>query len=147
MPFVVLQNGKDGTSSKVRGVCFKPELTVVVWVGEDRSSGEAGLQTCERVGFRVAPSEDLVFLCEICEGVRDARLIQTYSFLPASWTGDTHEETDFLPIGDREEKDVRLLNCRTDNLGTRQVLVAKYLRTRVRRGKSGLLAMNEQGLA
>ena len=32
--------------------------------------------------------------------VKDARPTQTYSFLPASWTGDTHEETDFLPIGD-----------------------------------------------
>ena len=37
--------------------------------------------------------------------VRDARPTQTYSFLPASWAGDTHEETDFLPIGDQEEKE------------------------------------------
>ena len=36
--------------------------------------------------------------------VKDASLIQTYSFLPASWAGDTHEETDVLPIGDREGK-------------------------------------------
>ena len=36
--------------------------------------------------------------------VKDARPTQMYSFLPASWAGDTHEETDFLPIGDREEK-------------------------------------------
>ena len=36
----------------------------------------------------------------MCQLVRDARLTQTYSFLPASWTGNTHEETDFLPIGD-----------------------------------------------
>ena len=35
--------------------------------------------------------------------VRDASLTQTYSFLPASWAGDTHEETDILPIGDQEE--------------------------------------------
>ena len=48
--------------------------------------------------------------------VKDARLTQTYSFLPASWTGDTHEETDFLPIGDREEKNIGLLSHRTDNL-------------------------------
>ena len=52
--------------------------------------------------------------------------MQTYSFLPASWVGDTHEETDFLPISDQEEKGERLLNCRTDSLGTGQVLVAKY---------------------
>ena len=52
-------------------------------------------------------------------GVRDARLTQTYSLLPASWTGNTHEETDFLPLGDREEKDTQLLNRHTDNLGTR----------------------------
>ena len=51
--------------------------------------------------------------------VRDASPTQTYSFLPASWTGDTHEETDFLPIGDREEKDMLLLNCCTDNLEAR----------------------------
>ena len=31
--------------------------------------------------------------------VRNASLTQTYSFLPASWAGDTHEETDALPIG------------------------------------------------
>ena len=33
--------------------------------------------------------------------VRDASSM--YSFLPASWAGDTHEETDFLPIGNQEE--------------------------------------------
>ena len=37
--------------------------------------------------------------------VRDTSLTRTYSFLPASWAGDTHEETDFLPIGNREEKE------------------------------------------
>ena len=37
--------------------------------------------------------------------VKDARLTQMYSFLPASWAGNTHEETDFLPIGNREEKE------------------------------------------
>ena len=36
--------------------------------------------------------------------VKDASLLRTYFFLPASWVGDTHEETDFLPIGDREAK-------------------------------------------
>ena len=64
-------------------------------------------------------------------GVRNARSTQTYSFLPASWTGDTHEETDFLPIGDREDKERQLLDCCADSLETRQVLVAKYLQTRV----------------
>ena len=48
--------------------------------------------------------------------VKDARPTRTYSFLPASWTGDTHEETDFLPIGDREEKSIGLLSRHTDNL-------------------------------
>ena len=33
-------------------------------------------------------------------GVKDASWSQTYSYLPASWAGDTHEETDVLPIGD-----------------------------------------------
>ena len=37
--------------------------------------------------------------------VKDASLSRTYSFLPASWAGDTHEETDFLPIGDQEAKE------------------------------------------
>ena len=32
--------------------------------------------------------------------VKNARPTQMYSFLPTSWAGDTHEETDFLPIGD-----------------------------------------------
>ena len=36
--------------------------------------------------------------------VKDARPTLTYSFLPASWVGNTHEETDFLPISDREER-------------------------------------------
>ena len=35
--------------------------------------------------------------------VRDASPTQTYSFPPASWVGDTHEETDVLPISDQEE--------------------------------------------
>ena len=32
--------------------------------------------------------------------VKDASSTRTYSFLPASWAGDTHKETDVLPIGD-----------------------------------------------
>ena len=36
--------------------------------------------------------------------VRDASLTRTYFLLPASWVGDAHEETDFLPIGDQEER-------------------------------------------
>ena len=59
--------------------------------------------------------------------VKDARLTQTYSFLPASWAGDTHQETNFLPIGDREVKERQLLVRRIDSLETVQVLVAKYL--------------------
>ena len=59
--------------------------------------------------------------------VKDASPTQTYSFLPASWAGNTHEETDVLPIGDQEEKGERLLNHRTDSLGTVQVLVGKVL--------------------
>ena len=58
--------------------------------------------------------------------VKDASLTQMYSFLPASWAGDTHEKTDFLPIGDREEKE-RCLNRRTDSLEVMQVLMVKYL--------------------
>ena len=37
--------------------------------------------------------------------VKDASLSRTYSFLPASGAGNTHEETDFLPIGDQEVKE------------------------------------------
>ena len=40
---------------------------------------------------------------EQMQAVRNASLTQTFSFLPASWVGDTHEETDVLPISDREE--------------------------------------------
>ena len=63
--------------------------------------------------------------------VKDARLTQMYSFLPASWVGDTHRETNFLPIGDREAKEGRLLVRRTDSLEMIQVLVVKYLSTKV----------------
>ena len=63
--------------------------------------------------------------------VKDASLTWTYSFLPASWVGDTHEETDFLPIGNREEEEERCLNRRTDSLEMIQVLVVKYLSTKV----------------
>ena len=48
--------------------------------------------------------------------VKDASLTLTYSFLPASWVGDTHEETNFLPISNREEKEEQCLNRRTDSL-------------------------------
>ena len=65
--------------------------------------------------------------------VKDASLMRTCSFLPASWAGDTHEETDFLPIGDREEKEDQCLNCCTDSLETMRVLAAKYLRMKVSR--------------
>ena len=65
--------------------------------------------------------------------VKDASLTWTYSFLPASWAGDTHEETDFLPIGDREEKEEQCLNRCTDSLEAMQVLLAKYLQTKVSR--------------
>ena len=83
--------------------------------------------------------------------VKDARPTQTYSFLPASWAGDTHEETDFLPTGDQEEKEKWLLNRRTDSLEMVQVLVAKYLQTRVfPRGKErqgDWIASNKRELA
>ena len=63
--------------------------------------------------------------------VKDARPTQTYSFLPAFWVGNTHEETDVLPIGNREEKEEQCLNRRTDSLEAMRVLMTKYLRTRV----------------
>ena len=50
-----------------------------------------------------------------------------YSFLPASWVGDTHKETDVLPMGDRGEKDGQRLNRHTDSLEAVQVLMAEYL--------------------
>ena len=36
--------------------------------------------------------------------VKDARSSLMYSFLPAFWMGNAHEETDFLPIGNQEDK-------------------------------------------
>ena len=72
-----------------------------------------------------------------------------YSFLPASWAGDTHEETDFLPIGDREEKE-RCLNRRSDSLEAKQVLMAKYLadgRQGSQGKETGLLATSSRELA
>ena len=38
--------------------------------------------------------------------VKDASPTQMYSFLPASWVGDTHEETNVSPIGDQEEMEL-----------------------------------------
>ena len=61
------------------------------------------------------------------KNVRDASPTQTYSYLPASWAGDTHKETNILPIGNREEKGKRFLNHHTDSLETMQVLGAKHL--------------------
>ena len=75
--------------------------------------------------------------------VRDASLSRTYSFLPTSWVGDTHEETNFLPISDREEKEGRCLNRRTDSLESMRVLMAKYLRG-FRGKETGLLAMDNE---
>ena len=71
--------------------------------------------------------------CLFVLSVKDASLTRMYSFLPASWVGDTHEETDFLPIGDREEEEGRCLNRHTDSLEAMQVLLAKYLQTKVSR--------------
>ena len=68
MPLVVFLDGEDCAGCEVRGICFEPELTIVVWVSEDGSSGETSLQTCEHVGLCVAPSEGFVFLRKICEG-------------------------------------------------------------------------------
>ena len=63
----------------------------------------------------------------IVQSVKDASLTRVYSFLPASWAGDTHEETNILPIGNQEEKGKRFLNHRTDSLEMMQVLGAKHL--------------------
>ena len=59
--------------------------------------------------------------------VKDASSDTMYSFLPASWVGDTHEETDVLPIGNREERWKCPLNRRTDSPGVRQVPYGKVL--------------------
>ena len=75
--------------------------------------------------------------------VKDARPTQMYSFLPASWAGNTHKETDVLPIGDQEEKGKGLLNHRTDSLGMMQVLRAKYLADRMARGKRMRLLVSQ----
>ena len=75
--------------------------------------------------------------------VKDASFNTMYSFLPASWAGDTHEETDVLPISDREEKGKYLLNCHTDSLEAGQVLYGKVLFGRQR---SSLEAKQDQGM-
>ena len=80
--------------------------------------------------------------------VKDARLTQMYSFLPASWVGDTHEETDFLPIGDQEER--RGTTSKPsywqsrDNVSTcGKVLAGEGLSLRWGETGIGLLAINE----
>ena len=52
--------------------------------------------------------ESLGVQWEATKVVKDASLSRWYLFLPASWAGDTHEETDVLPIGDREVKRERV---------------------------------------
>ena len=78
------------------------------------------------------------------KGVKDASLTQMYSFLPASWAGDTHEETDFLPISYREEKEERSLNRRTGSLEAVRVLMAKYWQTEVWGKGTRLLARDNE---
>ena len=73
-------------------------------LGEDRIVMVQG--QCEDSLIEDGVSQDIDQEDFSLGNVRDARPTQMYSFLPASWTGDTHEETDFLPIGDREEKDM-----------------------------------------
>ena len=82
--------------------------------------------------------------------VKVASLVRTLSFLPASWASDTHEETDVLPIGDREEMDRQLLNRRTDSLRNDastcdEVLcqVTTFLRNKGRRADR--IASDDQG--
>ena len=77
--------------------------------------------------------------------VKDASLTQTYSFLPASWVGDTHEETDFLPIGDREAKEC--LNRRSvDDTSTYGKVLSKR-QSRSRSKETRLLATSNGELA
>ena len=79
--------------------------------------------------------------------VKDASSDMTHSFLPASWAGNTHEETNVLPIGNREEEEKCFLNRHTDSLETRQVLYDKVLLSRQRpsleakKGQMRLLAI------
>ena len=79
------------------------ELALAAWVLRLSAilDAVAFLSTVEAL---VAPWWGRLALAFLLLIVKDASLTQTYSFLPASWAGDTHEETDFLPIGDREVK-------------------------------------------
>ena len=87
-----------------------------------------GVRMCSQsASSDVSRLEWMVAIMGMAGCVKDARSTQMYSSLPASWTGDAHEETDFLPISDREGKDTWLLDCRTDELGTRRILYDKVL--------------------
>ena len=92
------------------------DLGVFKFVNEVRNQGE-GVCISDSMAVEVsvilARSEaSILFLNEEERGslgglgcVKDASLSWTHSFLPASWAGDTHEETVFLPIGYREVKE------------------------------------------
>ena len=60
------------------------------------------------------------------QSVRDASPTQMYFFLPASWVGNTHKETDVLPIGDQEEYEQQV-SCHYRQLKTRQALIGEEL--------------------
>ena len=93
------------------------------------------------------------FTSELMEGtwcntasVRDASPTQMYSFLPASWVGDTHKETDILPIGSQEEMGWATTRPSYWQPKAMQVLMLKNLPMRIflrgegRGNRSGLLA-------
>ena len=77
--------------------------------------------------------------------VKNASPTRSYSFLPASCVGNTHEETDFLPIGNREEKEGQSLNRHTDSLEMMRVLYDKVLADEDFQDKgTGLLAKDNE---
>ena len=59
--------------------------------------------------------------------VKDASSTRVYSFLPASRVGDTHEETDVLPISDQEETRWTTTRPSCWQPRTMQVLMSKNL--------------------
>ena len=67
-------------------------------VGEDRDGVRSALQVLFPFGKSKDDGEELSIIYVIVAFVKDASLTQTYSFLPTFWAGDTHEETDFLPM-------------------------------------------------
>ncbi|KIN98428.1 hypothetical protein M404DRAFT_157717, partial [Pisolithus tinctorius Marx 270] len=65
LPEVVIALHREDSSSS------KTKLSVLIWEGEDGGSGEGNLQGIKSLLFLGTPSPELIFSCEVIEGMSD----------------------------------------------------------------------------